>query len=277
MNIGKYCEMFDSDMRLKNYSEQTRKNYVSQIRVFLKHFEGKASKPSEISENDIKTWLLTAKCINSMSHMHSAIKLFYKLTGKQPLKLRNIEYPRKEKKLPQVLSVEEVQAMFNVCTNLKHKAILSLLYSTGMRLGDLLSLKWESIDRSRMVILIKNGKGFKDRIVPLAPPLLSLLEKYWKMYKSKDYVIEGEKGGMYSGTSVNNVLKQLAFKAGIKKKVWAHQMRHNAFTHMAERGIDINRIQKIAGHRSPKTTQIYTHLSAASISTIDSPLNHISL
>jgi len=277
MNIGKYCEMFDRDMQLKNYSIQTRKNYVSQIRVFLSHFKEKATKPSEISEDDIKDWLLTAKCINSMSHMHSSIKLFYRITGNQPFKLRHIHYPRKEKKLPQILSVEEVQLMFNVCSNLKHKVIMSLLYSTGMRLGDLLSLKWECIDRSRMVILIKNGKGHKDRIVPLAPNLLDLLEKYWKVYKSKDYVIEGEKGGMYSGTSVNNVLKQLASKAGIKKKVWAHQMRHNAFTHMAERGIDINRIQKIAGHSSPKTTQIYTHLSASSISNIDSPLNHISL
>jgi len=275
MNIGKYCEMFDRDMRLKNYSAQTRKNYCSQVQVFLRHFSSTATKPSEISEEDIKTWLLTAKCINSMSHMHCAIKLFYRLTGRQPYKLRNISYPRKEKRLPEILSVEEVQAMFDVCHNLKHKVIMSLLYSTGMRRQDLLSLTWKNIDRSRMVIYLRSGKGFKDRQVPLAPALLTLLEQYYKAYRPAHYVIEGEGGQMYSATSVANVLKQLAAKAGIRKKVWIHQMRHNAFTHMAERGTDINRIQIIAGHANPKTTQIYTHLSSASISKIDSPLNHI--
>lgn len=267
--------MYSRDLHLKNYSERTITNYLSQVSVFLRYFESVANKPSEISEAKIKDWLLTAQCINSRKHMICAVKLFYELTGKQPMKFQNIQYPRSEKKLPVVLSQDEVQAMFNVCTNLKHKLILALLYSAGLRVSDLLNLKWSNIDRSRGVIYILEGKGKKDRMVPLAESLVPLLEDYYRQYKTKTFILAGQFKDQYSAKSVGEVLKQLADKAGIKKRVWTHQMRHNAFTHMVENGVDINLIQKIAGHNSPKTTQIYTQISDRVISRVESPLSRI--
>jgi site-specific recombinase XerD len=275
MNIGKYIETFSRDMKLRNFSELTIKNYCSQVKVFLEHFSNVATKPSEISEEKIKNWLLTAKCINSQKHMICAIKSFYLLTGKQPMKFKNIYFPKSNSQLPEVLSQEEVQAMFSVCQNTKHKVILSLLYSSGLRVSELLDLKWTDINRSMSIIHIKSGKGNKDRIVPLAKGLIPLLEKYWKEYKTKIYVLAGQFGEKYSAKSVGEVLKQLAKKAGIKKRVWTHQMRHNAFTHMVENGVDINIIQKIAGHSNVKTTMIYTHLSGHLISKVFNPLDKI--
>jgi len=276
MNIGKYTELYSEDLRLKNYSKNTIDNYVCQVRCFLEHFDKVATKPSEISEKQIKEWLLQANSINGRKHRISAVKLFYKLTGKQPLKFKHIEYPRSEKKLPQVLSVEEVQKMFNVCENLKHKVILALLYSCGLRVSELINLRWVNIDRSRMIINIIGGKGNKDRQVMLTESLIPLLEKYYREYKTKDYILAGQFTEQYSSSSVLQVIKQLGAKAGINKRVWTHQMRHNSFTHMVEKGVDINLISKLAGHQNVKTTLIYTHISHNIVSKIPSPLENIS-
>lgn len=275
MNIGKYLELYSKDLKLKNYSENTIENYVSQVKCFLEYFNSSATKPSEISEKKIKEWLLLSKTVNSMKHRISAVKLFYKLTAKQPLKFKYIEYPRSEKKLPQVLSQEEVQKMFDVCENIKHKLVLALLYSCGFRVSELINLKWENIDRSRKVINVIAGKGKKDRQVMLADSIIPLLENYWKVYKTKSYILSGQNSEQYSERSVSQVLKQLAVKAKITKRVWTHQMRHNCFTHMVEFGTDINLIQKLAGHNSIKTTMMYVQISDSLISKIQSPINNI--
>lgn len=277
MNIGKYISMYSEDLKLKNYSDNTIKNYCSQVELFLKHFEPVATKPSEISEKQIKAWLLQANTINSRKHRISAIKLFYALTGKQPLKFKYIEYPRSEKKLPVVLSQQEIQAMFTACDNTKHKVILSLLYACGLRVSELLNLKWQHIDRSRMIINIIAAKGKKDRQVMLPESLIPLLEKYYYQYKPKEFVLNGQFALQYSETSVNQVVKQLAQKAGINKRVYTHLMRHCSFTHMVEAGTDINLIQRLAGHANVKTTAIYTHISHNLISKIKSPLDSINL
>lgn len=278
MNIGKYIQIYSEDLKLKNYADNTIKNYCSQVELFLKHFETVATKPSEISEKQIKTWLLQANTINSRKHRISSVKLFYQLTGKQPLKFKYIEYPRSEKKLPIVLSQQEIQAMFTACENLKHKVILSLLYACGLRVSELLNLKWQHIDRSRMIINIIAAKGKKDRQVMLPESLITLLEKYFHEYKSKEYLLNGQFSLQYSETSVNKVVKQLAKKAGINnKRVYTHLMRHCSFTHMVEAGTDINLIQKLAGHSNVKTTAIYTHISHNLISKIKSPIDSINL
>jgi len=268
MNIGKYAQTYSEDLRLKNYSGNTIKNYVSQVEIFLKHFEPVATKPSEISERQIKEWLLQAKTTNSRAHRISAVKLFYELTGKQPLKFKYIPYPRQEKKLPIVLGMDEIQRLFDVCTNTKHKVILSLLYSCGLRVSELINLQWTHIDRSRMIIHILNAKGAKDRQVALPESIIPLLVKYYCEYKPQPYVLQGQFNDQYSSTSVNQVLKQLASKAGIKKDIHAHLVRH-------EQGTDINLIQRIAGHKSAKTTMIYCHISDNLISKIPSPIANI--
>lgn len=275
MNIGKYVELYSEDLKLKNYSENTISNYSSQVKLFLEYFNNIATKPSEISEKQIKQWLLLANSINGRKHRISAVKLFYKLTGKQPLKFKHIEYPRSEQKLPIVLSQDEVQKMFDVCDNLKHKTILALLYSCGLRVSELINLRWTNIDRSRNIINIIQGKGQRDRQVMLDPSLIPLLEKYYNCYKTKDYILSGQFSEKYSKGSVGQVIKQLGSKAGVKKRVWTHQMRHNCFTHMVENGTDINLVQKLAGHKKVSTTMVYVHTSDSLISKIKSPLNSI--
>lgn len=278
MNIGKYTELYSEDLKLKNYSNNTIENYVSQVKCFLQYFDSQVTKPSEINERMIKTWLLDAKSINGRKHRMSAVKLFYSLTGNQPLKFKNIEYPRSDKKLPIVLSQEEIQRMFTACTNTKHKVILALLYSCGLRVSELINLKWSNIDRSRMIINIIQAKGAKDRQVMLAENIIPLLETYYKEYKPKEYVLNGQNSLQYSDRSVGEVVKQLASKACIKnKRVYTHLMRHCSFTHMVENGVDINLIQKLAGHSNAKTTAIYTHISHNLISKIESPLSRIKM
>lgn len=277
MEIPKYVDLYRKDLQLKNYAETSIENYVSQVRLFLFDHDRLFTEPAKINEQAIKDWLLKAKSINGRKHRLSALKLFYHLTIKQPMKFKYIEYPKSDKKLPIVLSVEEIQKMFSVCENTKHKVILALLYSCGLRVSELINLKWENIDRSRMVINIIQAKGKKDRQVMLTPQLIPLLEKYWAEYRSKEYVLNGQFGIQYSDRSVGEVVKQLASKAGINKRVYTHLMRHCSFTHMVENGTDINLIQKLAGHSSVKTTSIYTHISHNLISKIQSPLSNIVL
>jgi site-specific recombinase XerD len=259
------------------YSENTVRAYVEQIQKFLKYFEPVASKPSEISAKQIKEYLSSLGSYSYHKAALCAIKYFYKEVGKQPRKLDDVKFPRKQQRLPQVLSQQEIQRMFNACTNTKHKVILSLLYATGLRVSELINLKWENIDRQRMVINIITGKGNKDRQVMLPEMLIPLFTKYWMEYRSKEYVLNGQFEPQYSQTSVLQVVKQLAAKAGINKRVYTHLMRHCSFTHMVENGTDINLIQRIAGHKSAKTTAIYTHISHNIISKIQSPIAMIQL
>ncbi len=277
MEITKHVDQYRKDLEFKNYAESSIENYVSQVTGFLYHFNGKFTDASRINETAIKEWLMEATSINGRKHRISAVKLFYQLTIKQPLKFKHIKYPRSETKLPIVLSVEEVQKMFDNCINTKHRVIMGLLYSTGMRVSELINLKWEHIDRSRMIINIIQAKGNKDRQVTLSADLIPLLEKYWNEYHSKDFVLNGQVGLQYTARSVGEVIKQLAEKAGINKRVYTHLMRHNCFTHLMESGVDINLIQRLAGHKNVKTTSIYCHISHNLISGIQSPLQNIRL
>jgi len=277
MNIGNYLNQLSKAIQLRKYSHNTEESYVAQIDKFLKYHEKAATKPSEISAKQIESYLLQIK--NSASHRAAlcAIKFFYNEVGHQPRKLDNVPYPRKSTKLPIVFSQEEIQMLFDVCDNTKHKVVLSLLYSTGLRISELLNLKWENIDRSRMIINVIDAKGGKDRQVMLPEIIIPLLEKYWEEYKSKIYVLNGQFDAQYSETSVGTTLKKLARKANIKKRIYPHLLRHCAFTHMVEAGTDLFMVQKIAGHKSQKTTQIYTHLSTNTISRVFSPINNINI
>lgn len=279
MNIPIWLDRYCTDSKLKYPSERTQENYQSSVKSFLYKFKD-AKEPSRISTQEVKEYLCSFDTINTRNHKLCAIKSFYEITVGMPLKLDKIPFSKKDKKLPIVLSVDEVQSMFKVCDNLKHKVILALLYSCGLRVSELINLKWSNIDRSRMIINIIQAKGNKDRQVMLTPELIPLLEKYYLEYKSKEYVLNGQfpdKQLQYSERSVGEVIKQLASKAGINKRVYTHLMRHCSFTHMVENGIDINLVQKLAGHSNVKTTMIYTHISHNHISKIQSPLSQIQL
>lgn len=276
MNIRKYYEDYSRDIQLVYNSAATIKNYKSQIWCFLNHFKNEVE-PKAIPNDKIKEWLLQAQTINTRKHRLCALNSFYKITIGMPAKVAKIPYPKSEKKLPIVLSQDEVQRMFNVCENLKHKVILALLYSCGLRVSELINLQWKNIDRSRMIINILAAKGKKDRQVMLPELLIPLLENYYRAYKTQTYILSGQFSEQYSARSVGQVMKQLAEKAKINKRVYTHLMRHNCFTHMVENGTDINLIQKLAGHNNVKTTMMYTHISDSLISKIQSPINNISL
>jgi integrase/recombinase XerD len=275
MNISEHTQSFIQEMTRRNYRPNTIDNYSSCIKVFFE--KSTKDHPKNINEQDIKDFLVTFCKPNTQRNYHSAIKKFYDICMGQKEKFKYIPYARKEQRLPIVLSQSEIQAMFDACENLKHKAILALLYSAGLRVSELLNLKWAHLDRSRGVINIIGAKGNKDRQVPLPQSLIDVLEKYYTKFRSKTYVFNGQFADQYSQKSVGEVVKQLAAKAGIEKRVWTHLLRHCSFTHLVEAGTDINLVQKLAGHSNVKTTAIYTHISHNLISKINSPLNAISM
>jgi integrase/recombinase XerD len=277
MNIRQWYDRYSTDCKLKYPSKKTQDNYLCSVGTFLKYFE-KEIEPKSISTQSIKEWLLTFETINTRNHKLCSIKSFYEITVGMPIKLDRIPFSKKDKKLPIVLSQDEIQKMFDICTNKKHKVILALLYSCSLRVSELLNLKWSHIDRSRMVINIIQAKGNKDRQVALNDALIKLLTEYWNEYKPKEYILNGQFSLQYSEKSVGEVLKQLAFKAGIKnKRIYTHLFRHTSATHMVENGVDINLIQRLLGHSKVSTTAIYTHISHNIISKVKSPLENIKL
>ena len=280
MNISDHTDKLRNYLEFRKYSPRSVKNYCSNFTGFLTHFEKLGvPHPDKINSEMVIGFLKQFSEPATHSGYHSAIKIYYEKVAHVGIeKFKFIERPRKNKKLPIVLSVAEIQRMFDVCDNLKHKVILSMLYSAGLRVSELINLKWPHIDRSRMIINIIAAKGNKDRQVTLAPSIIPLLEKYWKEYKSVDYVLNGRPGhAQYSSRSVGEVVKQLAEKAEISKRVYTHLMRHCSFTHLVEAGTDINLIQRLAGHSNVKTTNLYLHLSHNHISKIVTPLNSIKL
>jgi len=280
MNLEKWINRYKTDCSMKYNSDATKNNYISCVKYFLYKFNN-YNEPKEIPTQGIKEYLLTFNTINTRKHNICAIKSFYQLTVGMPNKIDKIPYPKSDKKLPIILSVEEIQKMFSVCDNLKHKVILSLLYSCGLRVSELLNLKWENIDRSRMIINIIQAKGCKDRQVGLNEKLITLLERYYGEYKPKIYILNGQfpnKELRYSDRSVGEVIKQLASKAGIdNKRVYTHLIRHCHATHLLENGTELSIIQKLLGHSNIKTTQLYTHISHNHISKVASLLNSIQL
>ena len=267
MEIPKYLELYRKELVLKNYSENTIKNYVSQVDLFLRNYNGVFTEPSKINESAIKNWLLQFKTRNSMCHSISALKLFYKSVIKQPLKFKHIEYPRTERKLPQIIEKEFLLDSIAKITNAKHKAIIALAYSTGMRVSEVCNLKISDIDSKRMVITIRQSKGRKDRIVGLSEKILDILRVYFIEYKPKEYLFNGQFDSQYSHTSCNQIVKKY-----LGKEYHFHLLRHSNATALLEAGTDLRIIQKHLGHSSSKTTEVYTHVSTNILSKMALPI-----
>lgn len=267
MNIPKYVEMYRKDLQLKNYSENTIKNYSCQVEMFLKHYSNQFSEPQKINEQSIKNWLLQFNTRNAMCHAISALKLFYKITIKQPMKFKHIEYPRSEKKLPQIIEKEFLLEQISKIKNSKHKAIIALSYSTGMRVSEVCNLLITDIDSKRMIITIRQSKGRKDRIVGLSQKILEILRTYFKEYKPEEYLFNGQFKNQYSSESCNQIVKKY-----IGKEYHFHQLRHSNATALLEAGTDLRIIQNHLGHSSSKTTEIYTHVSTAVLQSMALPI-----
>jgi integrase/recombinase XerD len=206
----------------------------------------------------------------------NAIKLYFKTIRETQIEIEKIHRPKRAKALPNVLSKEEVKAILEAPTNVKHKMMLSLIYSCGLRCGELLALEPKHIDSKRNIVLLKNSKGKKDRIAPLSPKILELLRAYYVMYKPVKYLFEGTiVGEQYSDKSLQQVMKQALQKAKISKPATLHWLRHSFATHLLESGTDLRYIQELLGHSSSKTTEIYTHVSTKNIQQIRSPFDDL--
>ena len=276
----KAIEDFIEWMGQRRYSESTLKVYKSMLTIFFKHYYFK--KTDKITQKDITKFnysyfIKNRYSYTSQNQFISAIKLFYKKHNKFEIDLGLIERPKKSKHLPQVLSIKEVENILNATRNLKHKMILSIIYSAGLRIGEALNLKLKDLDSERMVILIENAKGMKDRYVPLSEKLVLHLREYYKIYRPKNYLFEGQYGGKYTQSSSRNILKQALLRTNIKKKVTLHTFRHSYATHLLESGTDIRYIQELLGHHSPKTTMIYTHVTRQNIENIKSPFDNLEI
>lgn len=277
MDIVKAEEAFIQKMQSKNWSKSTIENYACQVRIFLREFRNKP-RAKEISANDIEKYLLTKVKINTRNHARCGINAFYKLVINQPEKLKFIPYPKKEQKLVEYITSEEVQKMLTVCTNLKHKAIIVLTFSCGLRISEVLNLMPQHIDSNRGLINILEGKGKKDRQVTLPTQLLELLRNYWLEYKPKGgYLFEGQFEPRYSERSINQFLKKYAKLAGINRNIHCHLLRHGFATESLEMGTDLRLIQKLLGHNSIKTTLRYTHVSSNLIAKTPSPISLLKL
>ena len=234
--------------------------------------------PKEITEKEIISFIryLVDERQVSASYQNqaiNAIKFYYEKVLGGVRKFYFIERPQKERPLPVVLSGQEVARLFEVTENLKHKCLLMLIYSAGLRVSEALNMKIKDIDSQRMHVMVRNAKGGKDRHSLLSESLLPLLREYFQLYQPKDYLFEGEKGGTYSSRSAQSVLRQAVGKAKIRKRVTLHTLRHSFATHLLESGTDLRYIQTLLGHNSSKTTEIYTHVSTKALGEIKSPLD----
>ena len=206
----------------------------------------------------------------------NAIKLFYRKIQQRKLEIDLIERPRTEKKLPNVLSKEEVKSILEALDNIKHKTMLCLIYACGLRRSELIQLKINDIDSKRGVLIIRQSKGKKDRIVPLSERIIVLLREYYQIYKPEIYLFEGQQVGFsYSEKSLESVMKKAKQVAKINKPVTLHWLRHSYATHLLECGTDLRYIQELMGHKSSRTTEIYTHVSTKSLEHIRSPFDDL--
>lgn len=269
-------ENFKRWLRSKRYSENTIKTYSEAMKSFLVFYRLKDL--NEIDNDDVirynNDYILKNRLSSSyQNQIVNAIKLFFSTTQNRVIDIEKIHRPKRAKVLPNVLSKEEVLKIIDTTENLKHKTLLALIYSAGLRISEALSMKPKDIDSVRMLIHVKNAKGKKDRYTLLSEKVLLLLREYYLVYKPKEYLFEGQFGGMYSSRSAQIILKKTAIKAGIRKPITLHTLRHSFATHLLESGTDLRYIQDLLGHSSPKTTMIYTHVTNDSLKKIKNPFD----
>lgn len=267
---------FGQWLRAKRYSHNTQKTYGEALKAFLIHLNNKPLE--EVGNRDVVLFhdehiIKKGLSASYQNQVINAIKLFFSTIQNRNLEIERLERPQRERRLPNVLSKEEVKQILEASVNLKHRAMMAITYGCGLRRSEVLNLTPTDIDSMRGVVLVKQAKGKKDRIVPLPNKLLTMLREYYLAYKPKTWLFEGQGGMQYDERSLASVLKNAVAKAGIPKPVSLHWLRHSYATHLLENGTDLRHIQEILGHNSSRTTEIYTHVSTSSIIKIKSPLD----
>jgi integrase/recombinase XerD len=270
---------FKNWMQSKRYSTSTINTYSDSLQTFLRYYQAKTIE--EITNDDLivfnNQYILANQLSASLQNqVVNAVKLFFRSVVNKQIDPELIHRPKTQKLLPNVLSKEEIKLILNALGNVKHKAMLSVIYSCGLRRSELLTLKLTDIDSKRHLIVIRQSKGKKDRIVPLSEKILELLREYYIAYKPKLWLFEGQdKKSAYDESSLANVLKQALEKSKINKPVTLHWLRHSYATHLLENGTDLRYIQEILGHSRSSTTEIYTHVSDLSIRKVISPFDNL--
>lgn len=274
-------EFFRKLLKTQRYSERTVITYTEAIKTFLGYLKEKELE--EINNSDVIKFNEGYVLKNRFSWSYqnqviSAVKLFFNQVVGKDLVVSEIRRPRRPKSLPDIFSVEEVERLLRSIRNIKHKSALGLIYACGLRRSELIGLQINCIDSKRGILLIKGAKGNKDRIVPLPVSMIELLREYYKLYRPKVWLFEGWIAGEpYSETSLRQAFVNAMKEADIRKKLSLHSLRHSYATHLLENGIDLRFIQELLGHKSSKTTEIYTHVRVKSIETIKSPFEKLKL
>jgi site-specific recombinase XerD len=264
------------DLRLRNYSPKTIRTYVICVAKFAQYF---GRSPDKLGPSEVHAYQLYLRDKKKVSWSHfnqvvCALRFFYTTTLKRDWVVEHVAFAKVPKRLPEVLSPEEVRRLLEAVGNLKHRTILSTVYAGGLRVSEVAKLKITDIDSQRMMIRIEQGKGQKDRYVPLSPRLLWLLREYWIAYRPVGYLFPGAQPERpLHETSIQKACVQARYKAGLKKKISVHTLRHCYATHLLENQVDLRTIQELLGHRSLRTTSGYTRVTLKKLQATCSPFD----
>lgn len=267
------------DMQIRNFSPHTIDGYIRYVAQFAKHFN---TSPERLGPEHVRTYqlhLLNQQVNQSiLIQTVSALRFLYEKTLHRPWTVDYIPFPKKIKTLPVVLSRAEVQTLIQTPLHLKHRIILATLYTTGLRATELCRLQGADIDSERMVVVVRQGKGKKDRQVPLSPDLLPQLRRYWKLYGLQSWLFPGHRlSEPLTRHGVHHICAQAGKDAKLKKAIYPHLLRHTYATHLLEAGMDLRSIQLLLGHASLSSTSVYLHVANPALETTKSPLNTLAI
>ena len=267
-----------ADLRVRNYAERTQAIYIARVAEMARYF---GRSPDELSHEDLRGYLRYLKEEREVSRtwfvqVIAALRFLYGMTLDQPTMVPHLPYPRRKRRQPVVLSREEVARLLKAIRNMKHRTVAMTLYGAGLRLSEALGLELEDIDSDRMVITVRHGKGDRDRQVILSTVLLEALRTYWRAYRPWHCLFPGQDAAHpLVGRTVQRAVKAAGRHAGIAKPVTPHVLRHTFATHLLESGTDLRMIQTLLGHRSLRTTAIYTHVATEWLRSVRSPLDDL--
>jgi site-specific recombinase XerD len=267
-----------AELQLRGIRPRTQTAYLREVANLENYFN---KSPEELGAEEIKEYLvhlLEDRKLSDGTYKYyvAGIKFLYRTTLNREEVVEKIKYPKAKIKLPVVLDLAEVKTLLSVMENLKHRAILMITYSAGLRISETACLKVTDIDSKRMMVRVRQGKGGKDRYTILSKTALECLRQYWRAYRPKDWLFEGqEEGSHICYTSIRNIFVEAKERAGIIKPVSPHSLRHAFATHLIEAGTSLHHVQLLLGHKSPKTTTVYLHVSKMNLAQVTSPLDSI--
>ena len=269
-------EQMRADLQLIGATPKTQHIYLREVSNLEKYF----GKPAEhLQEEELKEYLLYLLNKRNLGRgtfrfYVAGLKFFYRTTAKRQDVVANIQYPQRKKTLPVVLDLSEVEALLSATDNIKHKAILMITYSAGLRISEASRLKITDIDSKRMMVRVEQGKRNKDRYTILSQRALECLRQYWRQYRPKEWLFEGQKKDTHiTISSITQIFHKAKERAGIIKPACVHTLRHSFATHLIEAGTSLHHVQLLLGHRAPTTTTVYLHVSRLNLSQVTSPLD----